>query len=433
MQDITPMHSSELIPSNIVSAIIDPAAFADSRSDEAYRWLRANNPLGYATPEGFEPFWVVTKHADILDVSRQNALFCSSQKQVALANEASDRRMRDMNGGDHRLINTLVSMDAPEHMKHRMFAQAWFMPQNLRKIEDSIRVIARFYVEKMLAKGGRCDFVRDVALGYPLRVIMSILGIPEEDEPRMLLLTQQLFGPQDPDTARKEGEEDDPAQWANQLRGIVEDFNSYFSKISEMRRAHPTGDVATLIANAVIDGKPMADREAMSYYILIATAGHDTTSSSTAGGFLALCEDPSEFAKIKADASLLPGFIDEAIRWTTPVKHFIRCATADTELRGRKIAKGDQLMLCYASGNRDEEVFEDAYTFRADRKPNKQLAFGYGAHLCLGQHLARMEMRILYEELLPRLKSVTLDGKPTLTKANFVGGLKSLPIRFEAV
>ena len=171
----------------------------------------------------------------------------------------------------------------------------------------------------------------------------------------------------------------------------------------------------------------------MSYYIIVATAGHDTTSSSTAGAIWALAENRSEFAKVKADPSLIPGLVDEAIRWMTPVKHFMRSATADTELRGRAIAKGDWLMLCYPSGNRDEEVFDDPYAFRVDRKPNRHLAFGYGAHPCLGQHLAKMEMRILWEELLPRLQSLELAGEPKLTQASFVNVPKSVPIRFALV
>ena len=169
----------------------------------------------------------------------------------------------------------------------------------------------------------------------------------------------------------------------------------------------------------------------MSDYVIVATAGHDTTSSTTAGAMWAFSENPDQFANVKEDLSRVRGFIDEAIRWTTPVKTFMRSATADTPAGGQAIARGDWLMLCYASGNRDEAVFDEPDRFRADRKPNKQLAFGYGAHLCLGQYLAKMEMRILYEELLPRLKSVELAGEPTMSQAVFVNGLKSLPIRFE--
>jgi len=185
-----------------------------------------------------------------------------------------------------------------------------------------------------------------------------------------------------------------------------------------------------VIANGVIDGKPISELEAMSYYIIVATAGHDTTSSSTAGALWALAEAPGELAKVQADPSLIPGLVEESIRWTTPVKTFMRTVAQDTEFEGRQLAKGDWMMLCYASGNRDESVFDNPYSFRVDRRPNKQLAFGYGAHLCLGQHLARMEMRILWEELLPRLKTLQLAGDPKMSQATFVNGPKSLPVRF---
>jgi len=285
-------------------------------------------------------------------------------------------------------------------------------------------------VDKMVAHGGRCDFVADVALGYPLHVIMQILGVPEQDEPRMLKLTQELFGPQDPDTARVR-DALSPEQLSATIVAVVQDFGAYFGKITEDRRANPRDDLASVIANAKIDGDYMPPHDITSYYMIVATAGHDTTSSSTAGAIWALAEDPAEFARVKANPDLIPGLVDEAIRWMTPVKHFMRSATADTELGGREIKKGDWLMLCYASGNRDEEVFEDAFTFRSDRKPNRHLAFGYGAHLCLGQYLAKMEMRILFEELLPRLKSIALDGEVKMTQATFVNGPKKLPIRFE--
>jgi cytochrome P450 len=324
-----------------------------------------------------------------------------------------------------------VQMDAPDHPKYRALTQGWFMPANLGKFESRVREIARATVQRMLDKGGACDFVEDVALGYPLHVIMEILGVPEKDEPRMLKLTQELFGPQDPDTARIR-DQLTAEQFLGMIQAVVADFGAYFRAITEDRRRSPREDLATVIANARIGGDYMPDHDAMSYYIIVATAGHDTTSSSTAGAIWALAEDPAEFAKVKANPELIPGLVDEAIRWMTPVKHFMRSATSDTELGGRKIAKGDWLMLCYASGNRDEDVFEDPYTFRSDRKPNRHVAFGYGAHLCLGQYLAKMEMRILFEELLPRLKSIALDGEVRMTQATFVNGPKKLPIRFEA-
>jgi cytochrome P450 len=419
------------IPADIAQGLVDPAAFADGRIHDTYAWLRANQPLGVAQPEGFDPFWVVTRHADILEVSRQNALFHSGDRATTIVGKEADARVRQMTGGSPHLVRSLVQMDAPDHPKYRVLTQAWFLPQNIRKLEDRIRQIARASVDRMAATGGECDFVREVALHFPLHVIMEILGVPEGDEPRMLKLTQELFGAADPELGREAPKEPDLEQSLGVVQAVIADFYQYFAKLSADRRAHPGEDLASLIANSRIDGQPISEFEAMSYYTIVATAGHDTTSSTTAGAMWALCEDPDQLAYVKEDLSRVPAMIEEAIRWTTPVKTFMRSATEDAELGGRTIAKGDWLMLCYASGNRDEAVFDDPNRFRADRSPNKQLAFGYGAHLCLGQHLARMEMRILYEELLPRLKSVSLAGQPRQSQAIFVSGLKSLPIRFE--
>ncbi|MHC2423519.1 cytochrome P450 [Bradyrhizobium elkanii] len=383
------------IPADIAATLVDPVAYADDRIHDSYRWLRANNPLGIARPEKFDPFWVVTKHAHIQAISRQNELFHNADRPTTLTTQALEERVRKITGGPN-LVRSLVQMDAPDHPKYRALTQGWFMPTNLGKFEARVREIARATVQRMLARGGACDFVEDVALGYPLHVIMEILGVPEADEPRMLKLTQELFGPQDPDTARVR-DALSAEQVSAMLQAIIADFSAYFRKITEDRRQNPRDDLATVIANAKIGGDYMPEHDQTSYYMIVATAGHDTTSSSTAGAIWALARDPAEFAKLKANPDLIPGLVDESIRWMTPVKHFMRSATADTELGGRKIAKGDWLMLCYASGNRDEEVFEDPDRFRSDRKPNRHVAFGYGAHLCLGQYLAKLEMRILFE------------------------------------
>jgi cytochrome P450 len=417
------------IPADIAATLVNPAAYADHRLHESYRWLRANNPLGVARTEKFDPFWVVTKHAHIQAISRQNDLFHNADRATVLTARAGIERIRKITGGPN-LVRSLVQMDAPDHPKYRALTQGWFMPANLGKFEARVRHIARSTVARMLERGGHCDFVADVALGYPLHVIMEILGVPEQDEPRMLKLTQELFGSQDPDTARIR-EALSPEQFSDMMQSVVNDFGAYFRGITEERRSHPRDDLATVIANARIGGEYMPDHDATSYYMIVATAGHDTTSSSTAGAIWALAENPEQFAKVKANPELIPGLVDEAVRWMTPVKHFMRSATADTELGGRGIAKGDWLMLCYASGNRDEEVFEDPFSFRCDRKPNRHVAFGYGAHLCLGQYLAKLEMRILFEELLPRLKSIALDGEVKMTQATFVNGPKKLPVRFE--
>jgi cytochrome P450 len=216
------------------------------------------------------------------------------------------------------------------------------------------------------------------------------------------------------------------------VAGAVKDFEAYFAGLTAEKRAHPTGDVASTIANAVIDGEPLNDRDMMGYYIIVAAAGHDTTSASTAGAMLALARDPEQFARVRADRSLLPGIVEEAIRWTSPVQHFMRTAAADTELGGQRIAKGDWLMINYVAANHDPAQFDDPRRFDAARSPNRHLAFGAGAHQCLGLHLARLEMRILFETLLDRIESVELAGEPRRAKSTFVGGLKTLPLRFKA-
>ena len=246
----------------------------------------------------------------------------------------------------------------------------------------------------------------------------------------MMKLTQELFGAADPEVNRTGSSVVDAGAGVDTVQSVVMDFMMYFNAMTEDRRARPRQDLASVIANGRIEGEPLGHLEAMSYYIIVATAGHDTTSSTMAGGLWALAEHPEQFAAVKADPSLIDGLIEESIRWVTPVKHFMRTATADAELAGRKIAKGDWLLLSYPSGNRDEAVFEDPFSFRIERTPNKHLAFGYGAHLCLGQHLARMEMRILWEELFARLDFVELDGEPRRMTAAFVCGPKSVPIRF---
>ena len=418
-------------PDTIARSITSPKSYAAPATLLAdFAWLRAHDPVSLIETENFDPFWAITKHADIMQVGRDKALFHSGERQTILADRAGVRRVRELTGGPH-LIRTLVHMDDPDHLKYRRLTQSWFMPGQLRRLEPQIRVLARQAVDEMAARGGSCDFAADVAALYPLRVIMLILGLPAEDEPRMLKLTQQLFGNQDPDLARAEGGLSDPIAAVQQLFEVFMDFSAYFGQVTADRRANPRDDVSTVIANSQVEGEQISDFEAMSYYTIIAAAGHDTTSSSTAGAMWALCENPGEFAKLKQNPALIPGLVEEAVRWTTPVKHFMRSAVEDTELRGRRIAKGDWLMLCYLSGNRDEEVFEAPDQFRVDRDPNPHVGFGYGPHLCLGQHMAKMEMRILFEELLPRLGSVSFAGEPTLTASNFVSGPKSLPVRFE--
>lgn len=412
--------------------IVDPAVYADQMQlDAAFARLRSEDPLAWCEPEAFRPFWAATKHADIMDISRQNKLFTNGEREILSLNWTEEKVYADT-GGPH-LLKTLVQLDDPMHYKLRHLTQDWFMPQNVKKREDAVRSLAKEFVDRMEDMGGSCDFQQDIALHYPLRVIMQILGVPEEDEPMMLKLTQEMFGAADEDLARNPDvlASKDAESGLAALQETLAQFFMYFTSITSDRRASPKDDVSTVIANGMIDGEPIGDLEAMSYYIIVAAAGHDTTSASTGGGVLAMLQDGEQLAKMTSDPTAYSRTaVDEAIRWTTPVKHFMRTAQADYTLRDKTILKGESVLLCYPSGNRDEDVFDDPYKFKVDRSPNKIISFGHGGHMCLGMHLARLEMQALYEELFSRVKSIELDGEPTFIKANFVGGPKSIPVRY---
>ncbi len=418
--------------------IVNPHVYTDPATLLAdYATLRRDDPVHWCEPAGYRPFWAVTRHADIVAVSKANDRFISRERTY-LSPIEGEAWIRSMTGDTH-LFRSLVDIDDPEHRKLRQVTNAWFQPGAVKaNLEARVRTIAKEHVDLMRSRGDRLDFVNEVALFYPLRVIMEILGVPRQDEAVMLKLTQETFGALDPDViARSQLLTQGSNMWGgsgNQqvdMLALAQAFFQYFGKLAADRRANPRNDVASVIANGTIDGAPMPEREMLSYYVIVATAGHDTTSSSAAGGFAELARAPAELAKLQADPSLIPLFVEESIRWTTPVKHFMRTASEDTELGGKAIRKGDGLCLFYLSGNRDEAVFDDPRAFRADRSPNPHVSFGHGVHLCLGMHLARLELRILFEELLPRIAAVELAGPPKLSVGNFVNGLKMLPVRVE--
>jgi cytochrome P450 len=400
--------------------LVDGTAYQDlDRWHRAAETLRRSPTLPRVDEEGYPPFWAVTRHAEVAEIERQNERFPNTETSVLIPTATLARQKQ------HGVqIKTLVHMDDPEHAKYRKVTNDWFKPSNLRKLfEARIGELARRYVDRMAALGGECDFARDVALYYPLHVIMSILGVPEADEPRMLHLTQQLFGNEDPEFA---GEDRGAAMLAATL-----DFKRYFDAMTEDRRARPRDDIATVLATAPIDGAPMPELERLGYHVIVATAGHDTTSATLAGGVEALMANPEQLHALQRDPSLIDNAVEEMIRWVTPVRHFLRQAREDYVLRGTRVAAGDWLMLVYLSANRDDAVFADPYRFDVRRSnAAEHLAFGTGVHFCLGAHLARMELRAFLRELVARLESIEPAGPAEHTIATFVGGLKRLPVRY---
>jgi cytochrome P450 len=397
--------------------LADPAAYTDeTRLHQALTLLRREAPVHRVAAPGYQPFYALTRHADIMQVERDNARWLSEPRPVLTRGETGST-------GNGYQVRTLVNMDDPDHRVVRAIGADWFRPKAMRALQSRVQELASRFIDQMAGLGGECDFATQVAVHYPLYVIMSLLGLPESDFPLMLKLTRELFGSDDAENRR--GGSDD------ERLAVLLDFLTYFQRLTAARRAHPTEDLASAIANATVDGEPLGDVETASYYVIVATAGHDTTSSTLTGGLHALLEHPGELARLRADPTLLPLAVDEMIRWVTPVKEFMRTASADTSLHGVPIAAGESVLLSYPSANRDEEVFTDPFTFDVGRDPNRHLAFGFGAHYCLGAALARIELVALFSELLPRLDTIELAGQPEWTATTFVGGIKHLPIRYK--
>ena len=401
--------------------LADPQAYTDEkRLHEALAHLRAHAPVSWVDVKGYKPFWAVTKHADVMDIERQNDLFTNDPRPLLMVSEGEDILRAQMEAGIG--LRTLIHMDDPHHRDMRKVGADWFRPKVMRDMKVRVDELAKIYVDKMVEKGPECDFVQEVAVNYPLYVILSLLGLPESDFPRMLKLTQEMFGGDDTEFQRG-GDVDD-------MLAVLLDFFNYFAALTASRREHPTEDLASAIANATINGEPLSDMDTASYYVIVASAGHDTTSAGIAGGMLALLENPSELARLQKDMGLMGTAVEEMIRCVVPVKEFMRTAQADTEVWGVPIAKGESVLMSYVSANRDEDVFYDPMRFDVGRDPNKHLSFGYGVHFCLGAALARMEMNSFFSELVPRINSIELAGEPELMATTFVGGLKHLPIRY---
>ncbi|WP_205875616.1 cytochrome P450 [Mycobacterium camsae] len=401
--------------------LADPAAYADEkRLHEALTHLRAHAPVSWVDVAGYRPFWAITKHADVMAIERQNDLFTNHPRLLLMVTELEEKLLADQEAGIG--LRTLIHMDDPHHRDMRKIGVDWFRPKAMRALKTRCDELAKIYVDKMLERGSELDFVQEIAVNYPLYVILSLLGLPESDFPRMLKLTQEMFGGDDTELRRGEVNTD--------VLATLLDFFNYFSALTAARREHPTEDLASAIANATINGEPLSDMDTISYYVIVASAGHDTTSAAISGGLLALLENPGELRRLQQDTGLMGTAVEEMIRWVVPVKEFMRTAQADTEVRGVPIAKGESVLLSYVSANRDEEVFTDPFRFDVGRDPNKHLSFGHGVHFCLGAALARLEMNSFFSELIPRIKSIEMADDPQLIATTFVGGPKHLPIRY---
>lgn len=401
--------------------LIHPQSYADNGTPhDTFTELRRSSPVHRCAAPGFQPFWAITKHADICEISKRPNLFLSEPGIVVLDDE--QLRERDQGIG---ALRTIIEMDPPEHVTYRKVTSAWFTPRALNRLDDLIDDCAAKLVDHLAGESGEgeCDYSTDVAAAHPLRILSNVLGVPREDEPRILRLTNQLFAADDPELQRG----GDRRQAIQELG--VELFE-FFSKIVEDRRANPKDDLTSIIANATIDGEPMGPMETFGYCLIVFTAGHDTTKNALVGAMEAFLQNPDELVKLRASDDVVNSAVEESVRWVTPVNYMKRTAAEDTEIRGQKIRKGEELVLFYASANRDEEMFDDPFSFRVDRDPNPHLGFGIGEHFCLGAHLARRSQAALLRQLRTRLESIERAGEPEQIRSSFVVGLKHLPVRY---
>lgn len=389
---------------------------------DAWTRLRREDPVRWMHPPGYAPFWAVTKHADVVEVSTRPERFRSFGRYILFPEAALGGPSLE----ESSPIRMLVNMDPPEHRDYRRTVSGWFTPRAVARLTARLEVITREILDDLARDGGthECDFVRDVAALQPLRMITEILGIPRADENFVLKVTNENFGVEDPEFQRS-------GTTQEERLGFLQEAFAFLDRITADRRVHPRDDLSTVLTHATLPGGvPVPTFELFSLYYLIMVAGHDTTRNAIASGLLALLEHPDELARLRDDPALIETGADEILRWTSPVVHFVRTATADYTLRGKRIRAGDSVALFYASANRDEDVFRDPFAFRLDRDPNPHLALGIGEHFCLGAHLARLDLKVFFRQLVERLDFIELAGPVERLHGSFVGGPKRMPIRY---
>ena len=396
--------------------LLDPEFFQrHGYPQDHWRHLRKHAPIA-RIESGPLPYWAVTRHADITTVGKRPDLFLNGPR-LMISDHAEEEFERPP---------TIIEMDPPQHAKFRRPISGRFTPRTVKTLHDDVDRIALDLVDTLTAGTGEgeLDFVEALSAPLPITVIGSLLGVPESDWPLLFEWTNRMIGADDPDFHSTD------ADGVNDSQNALIELFTYFAELLKEKQKAPDESLLTLLSQMEVDGKKLEELEALSYCLALVVAGNETTRNATSGGMLALIEHPGQLQRLQADPSLLNSAIEEMLRWTSPLIHFARTASQDTELSGVPIKEGDTLALFYPSANRDSEVFSDPYTFDIGRSPNNHLAFGVGEHFCLGAHLARLELVAAFKHLLPRLESLELSGPVKRLRSNLVGGIKELPIRY---
>ena len=385
---------------------------------EDWRVLRERYPVHFVERASGDSFWALTKQREIATVGRQPEIF-SSEMPIVRDQELIDH-------GPSDLPKQLITLDPPTHAKYRALVAKRMTPRKVAKLHDEIESIAVDILRDLEEhEETGCDFVDVVAAPLPIAVIAHLLGVPMDDWRQLYKWTNESAGAFDPEN-RREGE---TAQ-ETMTRAMTEQFG-YFAELRDERLKNPQDDLVTLLAQATVDGEPLPVMDVLSFYQILIAAGNETTRNATSGGLHALIEHPDQLRRVQQDPSLVKSTVEEVLRWTSPIIHFARTATQDTEVGGQQIREGEVVSLFYPSANRDEEVWEDPDTFRVDRQKNPHIAFGVGEHYCLGAHVARLELEVIFRHLLPRLEEVEIAGPVDRLRSHLIGGIKRLPIRYQ--
>ena len=362
-------------------------------------------------------FWSITKHADLVLINRDAEGFSSEAKGVNIPEIDGENEAFDMRG------QMMLMTDPPKHTRYRLLVNKGFTPRMINLIEDHLRYRAELIVDAVIEQGS-CDFVMDIAAELPLQAIAEIMGVPQEERHMLFDWSNKMIGADDPEYA-KDVESSMEAQMA------AAELYMYAAKLRQDRSDTPLDDIVTKLINAEIAGDRLSDAEFEMFILLLAVAGNETTRNATAHGMHALMTNPEQYAKIVADPNLIDSAVEEIVRWASPVMHFRRQAMRDLELRGKTIKAGDKVVMWHISANRDEEVFEEPFQFNIERTPNDHIGFGGGgAHFCLGANLARMELRLVFRELVTRISDMQLAGDVERLRSNFIGGIKHMPVTF---
>jgi cholest-4-en-3-one 26-monooxygenase len=378
-----------------------------------WAWLRRHDPVHWVESPFCEPFWAVTRHADIVAIGKNPRDWIIAPRIAVFTRDVPPEPTS----------RHLLTMDPPDHGRYRNLISRWFTPRTVRVWEPKVQQLTREVLDAAGEKGD-IDFVADVSAPITIAVIALMLGVPQRDWHLLFRWTNEIIAPEDPEFQRGRTS-------VETVEGARMELFAYFKQLAEERRRDPRDDILTAIVQGRIDGAPLPDFELLSYYFLLVVAGNETTRNAMTGGIQCFLDDPGEWKKLCDDPGLVEGAIEETVRWTTPVIQFARTATRDLTLRGKLVRQGESVCLFYASGNRDEEIFADPFRFRVDRRPNDHVGFGRGEHVCLGAHLARLELRTMYQQLRERLVRMERTGDVVRARSSFVGGIKRAPIRWE--